>query len=448
MAKLWDKGYELDEGIEQFTVDGDYLLDLNLVEADVAGSIAHAQMLAEIGLLKPDEFKKLKQGLLDVLKDHKEGKFTIKLEDEDVHTAVENYLTQKLGDIGKKIHTARSRNDQVIADLRLYAKGKLLKVEGALLALGEALLNFAEKNKDVPMPGRTHTQLAMPSSAGLWAGAFVEALLDDLELVKAAYELNDQCPLGSAAGYGVPLPIDRQMVSDLLGFKKAQNNVLYASNSRGKVESAILAALAQVEVDLCKMANDLILFTIPELGYFELPDAYCTGSSIMPNKKNPDILELVRAKSNKVLSAYYYVLNVIMDLPSGYNRDLQETKEPLMEGLGITEASLNVCTLVISGLKVDKEKCVEACVPEIFATGKAIELAAKGMPWRDAYVKVAQELDELKAEDPVENIKSKKHMGATGNLGLSKSAAKIKAEKAAIAKEKKHFEDALRKLRK
>jgi argininosuccinate lyase len=288
----------------------------------------------------------------------------------------------------------------------------------------------------------------MPSSVGLWAGAFVESLLDDLEIIKAAYELNDQCPLGSAAGYGVPLAIDRQMVSDALGFKKVQNNVLYASNGRGKIESVVLAALAQVEVDLCKMANDLILFTIPELGYFSLPEAYCTGSSIMPNKKNPDILELVRAKSNKVLAAYYYVLNVIMDLPSGYNRDFQETKEPLMEGLAITEASLNVCTLVVSGLKVNKDKCVKACVPEIFATDKAIELAAKGMPWRDAYLKVARELDKLKSEDPVKNIKKKTHLGATGNLGLSKSAAKIKAEKAAIAKEAKAFKAALSKLKK
>lgn len=447
MVKLWDNGYELEEGIEQFTVDGDHLLDHSLVEADVVGSIAHAHMLTKIGILTQDELKKLKKTLLDILKDYKEGKFTITQQDEDVHTAVENYLTKKLGDVGKKIHTARSRNDQVIVDIRLYTKEELLEVEGAVLALAETLLEFADKNKDVPMPGRTHTQLAMPSSVGLWAGSFLESLLDDLELVKTAYDFNDQCPLGSAASYGVPLPIDRQLVSDLLGFKKVQNNVLYANNSRGKVEAVVLAALGQVMVDLSKMANDLILFTIPELGYFELPDQFCTGSSIMPNKKNPDILELVRAKSEKVLAGYYHVLNVIKDLPSGYNRDLQETKGPLMEGLAITKASLNICTMVVAGLKVNKGKCIKACVPEIFAADKAIELAVKGVPWRDAYLKVAQELDTLKAEDPVENIKKKKHLGATGNLGLSKSAVKIKAEKVKIGKEKSSFEAALSKLK-
>jgi argininosuccinate lyase len=448
MVKLWDKGYELEDGIEQFTVGGDYLLDYDLVEADVVGNIAHAQMLTKIGILKQDEFKKIKNELLNILKLHKEGKFKIEMKDEDVHTAVENYLTSKLGDTGKKIHTARSRNDQVVVDIRLWTKEKLLDLEEAVLMLAEALLELVEKNKDVPMPGRTHTQLAMPSSVGLWAGAFLESLLDDLEVVKSAYEINDQCPLGSAASYGVPLPIDRQMVSDLLGFKKVQNNVLYANNSRGKIEALVLAALGQVMVDLSKMSSDLIFFTIPELDYFDLPDTLCTGSSIMPNKKNPDLLELVRAKSEKVMADYYRTLNVIKDLPSGYNRDLQETKEPLMESMAITEASLNVCTLVIAGLKVNKGKCIKACVPEIFATDKAIELAAKGMPWRDAYMKVSQELDKLKAEDPVKNIKNKTHLGAPGNLGLEKSAKIIKSEKTAIKSKKKVFKDTLAKLKK
>jgi argininosuccinate lyase len=353
MVKLWDKGYELDEGIEQFTVGGDYLLDHDLIEWDVAGSIAHAQMLAKIGILSQKELKGIKRELLKIIKDYKEGKFSISQKDEDVHTAVENYLTRKLGDVGKKIHTARSRNDQVIVDLRLYMKSKLLEVEDSVLGLAEILLEFAEKNKDLPIPGRTHTQLAMPSSVGLWAGAYVESLLDDLDVIKAAYEVNDQCPLGSAASYGVPLPIDRQLVSDLLGFMKVQNNVLYVNNSRGKIESVVIAAMGQVMVDLSKLASDLIFFTIPELDYFDLPDVYCTGSSIMPNKKNPDILELVRAKSEKVMAGYYQILNIIKDLPSGYNRDLQETKEPLMEGMAITLASLNVCMPVIAGLKVN-----------------------------------------------------------------------------------------------
>ncbi len=448
MAKLWDKGYTLNKEVEKFTVGEDYILDKELVEADIAGSIAHAKMLAKIGVLKEAEFSKLRAELLRILDLHYKGKFEIKPEDEDVHTAIENHLTSKLGDLGKKIHAGRSRNDQVLVDLRLYSKLKILEIEDSLLKLCQALLDFAEKNKNIPIPGRTHTQLAMPSSLGLWAGAYAESLLDDLELLKTAYDLNDQCPLGSAASYGVSLPIDRQMVADLLGFKKVQNNVLYANNSRGKVESIILGALSQVMVDLSKFANDAILFTIPELDYFDLPDEFCTGSSIMPNKKNPGVLELVRAKSNKVLAAYYQVVGTIKDLYSGYNRDFQETKKPLMEGLAITKASLDICALVVSGLKVNRVKCIRACRPEIFATDKAVELVGKGMPFRDAYKKVAAELDRLEGEDAVANIKAKKHLGATGNLGLGKAAAKIKAEKEKFTKEKKSLELMFSKLKK
>ena len=316
MAKLWEKGCKVDFLIEEFTVGKDYLLDKALVKADIAGSMAHAQMLAKIGILKKGELEELKTALKEVLKLDREGKFAINPEDEDVHTAVENYLTKKLGDTGKKIHTARSRNDQVLVDLRLYTKEKLLHLEDELLLLATALLELAEKNKDIPMPGRTHTQLAMASSVGLWAGAYAESLLDDLKLIEQAYELSDQCPLGSAASYGVSLPIDRQMTSDLLGFAKVQNNVLYANNSRGKVEGIVLSALSQVMADLSKMASDLILFTIPELDYFDLPDELCTGSSLMPNKKNPDMLELVRAKSNSVFAAYYPVSYTHLTLPT------------------------------------------------------------------------------------------------------------------------------------
>jgi len=448
MAKLWDKGYALDKEVEKFTVGEDYTLDQKLVEADVAGSIAHAKMLAKIGVLKGEEFSKLKSELLKILELHNKGKFEITPEDEDIHTAIENHLTSKLGDLGKKIHTARSRNDQVLVDMRLYAKWKMLDIKESLLNLCQTLLDFAEKNKDVPIPGRTHTQLAMPSSLGLWAGAYAESLLDDLEVLKTAYEINDQCPLGSAASYGVPLLIDRQMVADLLGFKKVQKNVLYANNSRGKVESIILGALSQIMVDLSKFANDAILFSIPELDYFDIPDEFCTGSSIMPNKKNPGALELVRAKSNKVLAGYYQVVGIIKDLYSGYNRDFQETKKPVMEGLAVTKASLDICALVVSGLKVNKVKCIRACKPEIFATDKAVELVGEGMPFRDAYKKVAAELDKLEGEDATGNIKGKKHLGATGNLGLAKSVANIKVEKEKVTKEKKSLELMFSKLKK
>lgn len=446
MAKLWDKGYTIEKIIEDYTVGNDYLLDQELVDADIAGSIAHAQMLAKIGVLKSDELRKLKAALLQIAALDKEGRFIIKPGDEDVHTAVENYLTEKLGELGKKVHTARSRNDQVLTDLRLYTKDKLLAMEDSLLALVEALITFAEKNKEAPIPGRTHTQLAMPSSLGLWAGAFAESLLDDLELLETAYELNDQCPLGSAASYGVSLPIDRKMVADALGFKKVQNNVLYANNSRGKIESMVLAVLSQIMMDLSKMSTDLVMFSMPELGYCELPAEICTGSSIMPNKKNPDVLELVRAKANLVMACYYQTVATIKDLPSGYNRDLQETKGPLMDGLSVTHASINVFAFVVSKLKVNKEKCIVACAPEIFATDKALELVTKGVPFRDAYKAVAMNMSKLAREDPVANIKSKKHLGATGNLGLEKSIEKMTSKKKALNKKKRDFKTVLEKL--
>ncbi|MCK4437380.1 argininosuccinate lyase, partial [bacterium] len=366
--KLWEKGYQLNKEIEKFSVGEDYLLDKELVKADVLGSIAHARMLAGIKVLRQTEFRKLKGALLEILKLNKEGKFIISQEDEDVHTAVENYLTERLGDLGKKIHTARSRNDQVIVDLRLYSKRKLLDIKEAVLRFCQGLLTFCQKNKEVPMPGYTHSRKAMPSSVALWAGAFLESLLDDLILIESAYKINNQCPLGSAASYGVSLNIDRQLTSELLGFEKVQNNVLYVNNSRGKMEAAVLSSLSQVMSDLSKLAEDLILWTREEFGFFTLPDELCPGSSIMPQKKNPAALELIRAKSSAVYSYLFEVMNILNGLPSGYNRDLQLTKEPLMKGLEATESSLRICCLIISRLKVNKENLNEALTPELFAT--------------------------------------------------------------------------------
>ena len=446
MAKLWDKGYNINKEIEKFTVGDDYLLDQKLVKADCIGSIAHAIMLNKIKILSGDELNKLKNELKTIIELNKKNKFLIKQEQEDIHTAVENHLTKKLGDIGKKIHTCRSRNDQVIVDTRLYSKEKLIEIEEALLKLCETLLSFAEKNKNIPMPGYTHTQKAMPSSVGLFAGAFLESLLDDLILLKTAYKLNNQCPLGSAAGYGVSLPIDRQFVSDLLGFGKVQNNVIYVQNSRGKVESIILSALTQIMLDLGKLANDLILFSTVEFGYFSIPKEFCSGSSIMPQKLNPCVLELVRAKAS-VIESYMFQLNsIIKNLFSGYNRDLQLTKEPLMKGIDLTLDSINIIGLIISKLKVNKEKCIESCTPEIFATDYAYDLVKKGMPFREAYKEIAKNIGKLKKIDPVKNIKEKKHLGATANLGLDKIEKKISEEKSGLKKEKDGFEKKINEL--
>ncbi len=435
MTKLWDKGYTLDKEIEQFTVGEDYVLDRNLIRADVLGSIAHAKMLSKIGILTPKEFAKLKKCLLDVLSSSQRGKFEIKLEDEDVHTAIENLLTRRLGDLGKKIHTARSRNDQALLDVRIFARERLLDIQTEVLNLALALVDFADRYKDIPMPGRTHTQRAMPSSVGLWASAFAESLLDDFELLKIAYYLNNQCPLGSAASYGVPLPIDRQLVSDLLGFDRVQNNVLYANNSRGKIEAIVVFALSQVTEDLSKLSNDLIFFSIPELGYFSLPREYCPGSSIMPQKQNPGPLELIRARSAQTVSRLFQLMITIRNLPSGYNRDFQETKKPLMESLSTTESCLKAARKIFQNLKVNKDALLNSFTPDIFAADRALKLVAeKGMPFRDAYRKVAQELDELEMEDSVKNILSKKHLGAPGNLGLKKLMSRIDLERKNVQK--------------
>ncbi len=446
MAKLWEKGYSLDHEIEKYTVGDDFLLDRKLVKMDVLGSIAHARMLTKIGILTEEEFVKLKGALLEILELHRGDRFPIEMEDEDVHTKVENYLTERLGELGKKIHTARSRNDQVIVDLRLYTKERLLEIQGRLLEFCETLWEFGKRNEAVIMPGRTHTQPAMPSSVGLWACAILESMLDDFVIMKAAYRINDQCPLGSAASYGVPLNIDRQFTSDLLGFGKVQNNVLYANNSRGKTESIVLFPLVQVMLDLSKLATDLILFSTSEFGYFSIPQEFCCGSSIMPQKRNPAGMELIRAKTSTLTSYLFQVTGTIKALPSGYNRDFQETKAPLLKGMDLVDSSIRICDLVISRLEVHEDVLDRSCTPEIFATDRALELVKEGMPFRDAYKEVAANIDKLEVTDSQKDILSRKHIGATGNLGLEGLNDHICTEMEWVEKEKRDFESKLAKL--
>jgi argininosuccinate lyase len=401
------------------------------VEADCLASIAHARMLAKIGVLTHDEAGQLADELRAIACASAAGSFTVEQADEDCHTAIENRLVERLGDLGKKIHTCRSRNDQVIAATRVYAREKLLSLFDDVLSLCSTLRAFAEKHQGVPMIGRTHTQLAMPSSVGLWAGAWLESLLDDLRLLQTAYELNDQCPLGSAASYGVPMPIDRQLTSDLLGFGKLQNNVLYANNSRGKIESVILGACAQIAIDLSRAAQDIINFSLPEFGYFTIPKELCTGSSIMPQKRNPCGLELVRAKASTILACHNQILNILKGLPSGYNRDLQETKRPFIEGLRLTAACVRVMDITFARLEVNAERCVAAfkAAPEVFATDEALRLVVQGVPFRDAYRQVAASLDTLQATDPRASIAQRTHAGGPANLRLDLADATMKQVK-------------------
>lgn len=441
--KLWEKGYKINKAIEEFTVGEDYKLDAELIKSDALGSIAHAKMLAKIGILKNSEFSKIKKELVDI---YNSKNFTIKKEDEDVHTAIENYLVSKLGNIGKKIHTARSRNDQVLVDIRLYTKENLLKIFSALLELAETIYEFAKKNEFIPIPGYTHTRKAMPSSVGLWASAFLESLLDDIKLLKTAYQLNNQCPLGSAAGYGVNLNIDRKFTSDMLGFEKVQNNVLYAQNSRGKIEAIVIFSLYQIINDIGKIANELIYFSSEEFGFFELPDEICTGSSIMPQKKNPDALELIRGYVSVIEGNLLQVLGITKNLFPGYNRDLQLTKGAIINSLKQSIAIIYIVEIIFKKLKANKEKCIQACTKEIYATDYTLEFVKSGKPFREAYKDVAKNIDKIKIPEPIKNIKAKAHIGATGNLGLEDIKKQIESDKKMINAESKKFESKIKRL--
>jgi argininosuccinate lyase len=430
MTKLWQKGYHLNEQVERFEGAQNSALDNNLVRHDVWGSLAHAAMLKHIGILKDTEYQSLQDALCNILELEKTGEFTVTPADEDVHTSVENYLVAEAGAVGKKIHMARSRNDQVLVDLRLYGKEQLHSVAAKLCQLCAALLEFAGAHAELPMPGYTHMQRAMLSSVGLWAASFSEALLDDEKLLSAVYDLNDQSPLGSAAGYGVPLAIDRQLSSDLLGFSRVQHNVIYVQNSRGKIEAAIVQALAQIMLDLSKLAQDILLFTTVEYGFFQVAQELCTGSSIMPQKRNLGVMELVRARAQTMLALQQQILGIVIGLPSGYNMDYQETKRPFMEALALVQDSLEICTLVVSTLEVNTERLIAACTFELFAADRAYELTASAnLPFRDAYrivgAEVTAQLDRKiplpveSQEQLIKRLSARNHLGGAGNLGLT-----------------------------
>jgi argininosuccinate lyase len=436
MTKLWQKGYSLNEQVERFEAAQNSVLDARLIRHDVWGSLAHAAMLQHIGILNEEEHKSLHKALCTILELDAEDAFSIQPSDEDVHTSVENYLSARTGAAGKKIHTARSRNDQVLVDMRLYSKEQLHYVSQKLLALCATLLQFAKEHANVPMPGYTHMQRAMLSSVGLWAAGFAEALLDDEQVLSSAYTIADQCPLGSAAGYGVPIPIDRQLVADKLGFARVQNNVIYAQNSRGKIEAIIVQALSQIMLDLSKLAQDILLFTTVEYGFFQVPQEICEGSSIMPQKRNLGVMELVRARTQTVLSWQQQILGIVSGLPSGFNMDHQETKRPFMEALDLVQESLEICTVVISAVEVNAERASAACTFELFAADKAYELAeTSGIPFRDAYRIVGKEVTSLldqRQPFPVETQKqlvtrlhARHHLGGSGNLGLTQARARL-----------------------
>ena len=421
----------IDSSVLDFTAGRDLQLDLALVQADCIGSAAHATMLSRMPvkpkIITDTDRRSVIRELKAIMQRAATGQFSISMDDQDVHLAVERILTAKLGDLGKKIHTGRSRNDQVALDLRLFAREQLIEIVGEVLSLAGALTRFAQRHVDVPMVGRTHMQPAMPSSVGLWASAHAESLLDDVSLLMGVYELNDQCPLGSAASYGVPIPIDRALTAQLLGFSRPVHNVLYANNARGKIESVILQAMVQVMLSLSRMAQDLMLYTMPEFGYFTLPLEYGTGSSIMPQKNNPDVVELVRARVARVMACEMAVLDITRGLPSGYNRDLQETKGPFMEGISMTRGCLAILPQMIERMEVHREALLKGFTPGVFATDRALELVGQGMPFRDAYHYIKSNLGELETMDADDAVRKKTHLGAPMGLDFGWYESRIKA---------------------
>lgn len=393
MKKIWDKkgGAKTNQVVEDYTVGVDYLLDLELLPYDVKGTMAHAKMLHKIKILNAKELDTLLEGLNKILSLHQEGKFNIDKSQEDGHTAIEAYLTENYGDVGKKVHTGRSRNDQSLTMTRLFSKEKLLKIKKEIKDVIKELEIQIKKNRKIKMPGYTHMQRAMPSSVGMWLGSYHDGLKDDLVLIDAAIAVIDQNPLGSAAGYGENVfGLDRKFTTKELGFKRVQENPMYCGFSRGKFENIALQAISNVMFDLGKLSSDLLLFTTKEFDFFTLPDSFRTGSSIMPQKKNYDVLELVRGNIAIYNGYQNQIENVVKNLPAGYNRDFQLTKEPYIKAMKLADATIGVMNLVVKNLEIKKENLENACTSELYATDEAFKLVKDGKSFREAYQEIKE----------------------------------------------------------
>jgi argininosuccinate lyase len=419
MAKLiWDKaGASVDARIQRFCAGDDVVLDRALFLADVRASKAHVHGLTRAGVLAASEAEAIDAALDELAADFAAGRFVLDDRFEDGHSAIEAFLTERLGDAGKKVHTGRSRNDQVLVALRLHVRDALGQIEAHAIDAAGAFLDRAEAEALVPMPGYTHLQRAVPSSVGLWLGGFAEALIDDAALVRATARWMDACPLGTAAGYGVNLPLDRQGVSDELGFARLLVNPVYAQNSRGKLELAALGAVLQALFDVRRFAWDLSLYTTAEFAFVRLPAEYTTGSSIMPNKKNPDVVELLRASPSVALGAQAEIAS-LLSLPSGYQRDLQATKGPVLRALAHGAEALALVPDLVRRMELDRARMAAAITPDLYATDAAVELAMAGVPFRTAYRQVADSLASLAARTPEESLRARTSPGATGDLML------------------------------
>ena len=412
--KLWEKNFEVNKEIERFTVGRDREMDMYLAKYDVLGSMAHITMLESIGLLEKDELEKLLAELRHIYQLCEDGKFSIEKDVEDVHSEVELMLTRKLGDMGKKIHSGRSRNDQVLVDLKLFTRHELMEVVDNVKALFDELIQKSNQYKDVLMPGYTHLQIAMPSSFGLWFGAYAEGLADDMLYLQAAWRMTNRNPLGSAAGYGSSFPLNRQMTTDLLGFDSMDYNVVYAQMGRGKMERNVAFAMATVAGTLAKMAFDACMFNCQNFQFVKLPKECTTGSSIMPHKKNPDVFELIRAKSNKLQSLPQQIMMIMNNLPGGYFRDLQIIKEVFLPAFDELNDCLRMAAYIINKMEVNDHILDNPMYDPMFSVEEVNRLAAAGMPFRDAYKKVGLEIEagEFVANKNIHHT----HEGSIGNL--------------------------------
>ena len=413
-GKLWDKGFEPDAHIEAYTVGNDRELDLRLARYDVEGSLAHITMLESIGLLTRDELERLTAGLKEIAAEIEAGRFEIEPDTEDVHSQVELLLTRRLGDVGKKIHSGRSRNDQVLVDLKLFLRDELRQTAAAVRTLFDRLQEFSERYRDVLMPGYTHLQVAMPSSFGLWFGAYAETLVDDLRLVAAAYHIANQNPLGSAAGYGSSFPLDRTMTTRLLGFETLHYNVVAAQMSRGKCERAAANAIAAVAATVGRLAMDVCLFMSQNFGFVSLPDELTTGSSIMPHKKNPDVFEVMRGRCNRLQSVPNEIALLTTNLPSGYHRDLQLLKDILFPATSEIRRTLAMCTFMVGNLRVNTHILEDARYDYLFTVEEVNRLVLEGVPFRAAYRRVGMEVQRGEYR-PVKEVHHT-HEGSIGRL--------------------------------
>lgn len=414
MAKIWDKGFDANRKVEEFTVGKDRELDLRLAKNDILGSMAHIKMLVTIGLLEADEEKALRNELQNILKEVERGNFTLDEDAEDIHSQVEALLTQRLGEMGKKIHSGRSRNDQVLVDIKLFLKEEILRIKEGVLELFNLLQSLSETHKEVLLPGYTHAQIAMPSSFGLWFGAYAEALVDDMHSLAAAWKVADQNPLGSAAGYGSSFPLDREMTTRELGFSTMSYNVVAAQMGRGKTERILAQSMSNIASTLNKLAADNCMYLSGNYGFISYPDELTTGSSIMPHKKNPDVWELIRGHSNRLQSLPNEISLMTTNMPHGYHRDYQLLKEVLFPAIETLHSLLEMTCFMLQHISVNKDILSDRRYEYLFTVEEVNNRVLQGIPFREAYQQVGKEVQAGTFQAPKEVRHT--HAGSIGNL--------------------------------